>query len=78
MDRWKLRMPSLSVSEKMRCISDRAPNGCARKMSRMPDMTAAGLATRITFLMTVYGINEWIFLACANSSGELSSARKRW
>lgn len=78
MDRWKLRMPSWRVMVKMRCISDRVPNGWARKRSRTPDMTAAGLAILMTFFITVYGMSEWILLACANSSGELSSARKRW
>ena len=76
-DFWKLLIPSLRVIEKIRCISDLAPKGCAKKISRRPDMTAAGLAIRITFFMTEYGIKEWIFLAWANSSGELSSARKR-
>lgn len=47
-------------------------------MSKIPDMTAAGFAIRMTFLMTVYGIREWMRLACANMSAELSSAKKRW
>ncbi len=48
-----LEVPDAVVEcqEKIRCISDLAPNGCARKMSRTFDMTAAGLATRMTFLM---------------------------
>jgi hypothetical protein len=71
-------MLSFSVNEKMRCKSDREPKGWAMKRSRTPDMTAAGLAMRITFFISVYGTRPWILFACANSSGELSSARNRW
>ncbi len=41
-------------------------------------MTIAGFAKRMTCFKAVYGIMEWIRLAWARSSGELSSARKRW
>lgn len=71
-------MPSFKVIEKIRCRRDRDPNGWARKRSNTPDITAAGLAMRMTFLSRVYGTKECILLACANNSGELSSAKNRW
>lgn len=57
-DLWKFLIPSCSVREKIRCINDRAPNGWAKKRSRTFDMTAAGLATLMTFFIIVYGIRE--------------------
>ena len=58
MDLWKFLIPSFSVREKILCIKDRAPNGWAKKRSRIFDMTAAGLATLMTFFIIVYGIRE--------------------
>ena len=78
MDFWKDLMPSFRAIPKARWARERAPKGWARKRSRTPLMTAAGLAKRITCLRAVYGIIECKRLAWANSSGELSSARKRW
>ena len=69
-------MPSLRARPKIRCARDRVPKGCARKRSRTPLITAAGLANRMTCFNAAYGIIECMRLACAKSSGELSSARK--
>lgn len=52
-DFWKLLMPSLRVKAKILCINDLVPKGCAKKISRTLDMTAAGLAMRMAFFKIV-------------------------